>query len=90
MKPQWQKLASLAQEICTLWFQFFSAVFASKGCPFKNILQLDTTNESREVSPFPAGNHKAHINRRVQRHNKHETEQKHKRFTKEVPPLNGQ
>ena len=23
--------------------------------------QLDTTNESREVSPFPAGDHKAHI-----------------------------
>ena len=27
--------------------------------------QLD---ESQEVSPFPAGDHKAHINRRVQRH----------------------
>ena len=27
-------------------------------------LQLDTTNESQEVSPFPAGDHKAHINRR--------------------------
>ena len=38
MKPKWQKLASLAQEICTLWFQFCSAVFASKGYPFKNIL----------------------------------------------------
>ena len=23
-------------------------------------LQLDTTNESQEVSPFPAGDHKAH------------------------------
>ena len=41
--------------------------------------QLDTTNESQEVSPFPAGDHKAHINRR-----KHKTEQKHKRSTKEV------
>ena len=30
-KPKWQKLASLAQKICTLWFQFFDAVFASKG-----------------------------------------------------------
>ena len=30
MTPKWQKLASLAQEICTLWFQFFGAVFASK------------------------------------------------------------
>ena len=52
--------------------------------------QLNTTNESQEVSPFPAGDHKAHINRRVQRHSKHKTEQKHKRFTKEVPPWNGQ
>ena len=39
MKPKWQKLASLAQEICTLKFQFFGAVFASKGYPFKNILE---------------------------------------------------
>ena len=39
--------------------------------------QLDTTNESQEVSPFPAGDHKAHINRRAQRHSKHKTEQKH-------------
>ena len=38
MKPKWQKLASLAQEICTLWFQFFGAVFASKGYPFKTYL----------------------------------------------------
>ena len=50
--------------------------------------QLDTTNESQEVSPFPAGDHKAHINRRIQRHSKHKTE-KHKRSTKEVPPWNG-
>ena len=49
-------------------------------------LTVDTTNESQEVSPFPAGDHKAHINRRAQRHNKHKTEQKHKRSTKEVPP----
>ena len=39
MKPKWQKLASLAQEICTLLFQFFGAVFASKGHPFKNIFE---------------------------------------------------
>ena len=25
--------------------------------------QLDTTNESQEVSPFQAGDHKAHINK---------------------------
>ena len=37
MEPKWQKLASLAQEICTLQFQFFGAVFASKEYPFKNI-----------------------------------------------------
>ena len=30
------------------------------------------------------------INRRAQRHSKHNTEQKHKRSTKEVPPWNGQ
>ena len=47
-------------------------------------VQLDRTDESQEVSPFSAGGHKAHIIRRVQRHSKHETEQKHKRFTKEV------
>ena len=51
--------------------------------------QLDTTNESQEVSPFPAGDHKAQLNRRAQRHSKHKTEQKHKRSTKEVPPWNG-
>ena len=27
--------------------------------------QFDTTNESQEASPFPAGGHKAHINRRT-------------------------
>ena len=52
--------------------------------------QSDTTNESQEVNPFPAGDHKAHINRRAHRHSKHKTEQKHKRSTKEVPPWNGQ
>ena len=40
MTPKWQKLASLAQEICTLKFQFFGAVFASKGYPFKNIFVM--------------------------------------------------
>ena len=39
MKPKWQKLASLAQEICTLWFQFVGAVFASKGYPLKKIFR---------------------------------------------------
>ena len=36
--------------------------------------QLTATNESQEVSPFPAGDHKAQINRCAQRHNKHKTE----------------
>ena len=40
--------------------------------------QFDTTNESQEVSPFQAGDHNAHMNRRAQRHRKHKTEQKHK------------
>ena len=40
MTPKWQRLASLVQEIYTLWFQFFGAVFASQGYPFKNILEL--------------------------------------------------
>ena len=49
--------------------------------------QLDITNESQEVSPFPAGDHKTHINRRAQRHSKHKAEQKHKRSTKEEHPI---
>ena len=36
--------------------------------------QLYNTHENQEVSPFPAGNHKAQINRRAQRHNKHKRE----------------
>ena len=45
--------------------------------------QLDITNESQEVSSFPAGDHKAHINRLAQRHSKHKTEKIkiHKRST---------
>ena len=37
---------------------------------------LDTTNESQEVSPFPAGDHKAHVNRRAQWHSQHKIEKK--------------
>ena len=36
--------------------------------------QLDTTNESQKVIPLSAVDHKAHINRRAQRHGKHKTE----------------
>ena len=45
MKPKWQRLASLAQEICTLYFQFFDAVFAYRGYPFKNIFDLTTAGD---------------------------------------------
>ena len=38
--------------------------------------QLDTTNESQEVSPFPACDHKKDIKRRAQRHSKHKTDKK--------------
>ena len=40
--------------------------------------QLDNTNESQEVSPFPAGDHKAYINRRAHRHSKCKTEKTYK------------
>ena len=36
--------------------------------------QLDTTNESQEVSPFQAGDHKTSINIRARKHNKNKTE----------------
>ena len=36
--------------------------------------QLDVTIESQDISPFPAGDHNAQINRRAQRHNNHKTE----------------
>ena len=36
--------------------------------------QLDITNGSQEVSPFPVGDHKASINRCARKHNKNKTE----------------
>ena len=36
--------------------------------------QLDITNESQEVSPFPTGDHKASINRRARKQSKNKTE----------------
>ena len=36
--------------------------------------QSDSTNDSQEASLFPAGDHKAHIYRRSQRHSKQKTE----------------
>ena len=50
--------------------------------------QLDTTNESQEVSPFEAGDHKAHINRRAQRHSKHKKEQEMSQTRDECPKRN--
>ena len=52
--------------------------------------QLDTTKENQEVSPFPAGDHRAQINRRAQRHSKPKTEKKHKMIHKKLPPWKGQ
>ena len=48
--PKWPKLASLAQKICTLWFQFFDAFFASKGYPFKNIFDFTTAGDCDSVA----------------------------------------
>ena len=45
MKPNLQNPASLAQEICTLWIQFFCAIFASKGYSFKNIFDFTTAGD---------------------------------------------
>ena len=45
MKPKWKKLTSLAQDICTLLFQAFGAVFTSKGYPFKNIFDFTTAGD---------------------------------------------
>ena len=36
--------------------------------------QLDITNKSQEVGPFPAGDHEASINMRARKHNKHKIE----------------
>ena len=48
--------------------------------------QLDTTNETHEVSPFPAGDRKAHINRRAQRNSKYKTE-KHIKYPQKSTAL---
>ena len=50
---------------------------------------LDITNESQEVSPFPACDPKASILRRARKHNRNMT-QINKSFTKEAVPWNGQ
>ena len=50
--------------------------------------QLNTTNESQEVSPSP-GDHKAQLTD-PQKGITNTRQKKHKRSTKEVPPWNGQ
>ena len=40
--------------------------------------QLDITNESQEVSPFPASDHKASINRRARKQNEAKTKTRQK------------
>ena len=44
MRPQWLKLASLAQKICTL-VSVFGEFFASKGYPFKNKFDFTTADD---------------------------------------------
>ena len=44
------------------------------SCMPNTAKELDITNESQEVSPFPAGDHKASINRCAWKHNKNKTE----------------
>ena len=53
--------------------------------------QFNTTNESQEVSPFPAGDHKAQIKTDAHK-NKVKTRQNKniKDPLKKVPPWNGQ
>ena len=43
--------------------------------------QLDITNESQEVNPFQAGDHKSSIYRRARKHNKNKTEKCHLNVT---------
>ena len=56
----------------------------TNGKVTKNSQQTPQTRAKRSAD------HKAHINKRAQRHSKHKTEQKHEISTKEVPPWNGQ
>ena len=49
--------------------------------------QLDTTNESQEVRLFPAGDHKAQLNRRAQMHNIHTISCTYTAITVSAPKL---
>ena len=50
-----------------------SSTTPDPGYQWESDKPTDTTNESQEVNPFPARDHKAHINRRAQIHSKHKT-----------------
>ena len=57
MRLKWPKLASLAQKLCTLYFQFFCGFFVSKGYPFKNKFDITTFGDwdcVATVERFPA------------------------------------
>ena len=58
MRPKWPKLASLAQKICTIWFQFFGPFFAYKDYPFKNIIIQTEINHSNQIYNFVEGTRK--------------------------------
>ena len=47
-----------------------SSTTPDPGYQWETMSQLDIPNESQEVSPFPAGDHKASTNRRTRTHNK--------------------
>ena len=81
------EIINMWAQIKPFWTYYLPKIKVSKGAKIRNRYnqvpyltqdtngkvtnsQLDTTNES----PFPAGDHKAHINRRAQRHSKHKTE----------------
>ena len=53
---------------------------------YNQVPHLTQDTNGKVTNPFPEGDHKAHVNRRVQRHSKHKTEKKHKRSTMEIPP----
>ena len=50
------------------WIQ--SSTTPDPGYQWESDITLDITNESQEVSPFPAGDHKASTNRQAWKHNK--------------------
>ena len=50
--------------------------------------QLDITNESQWVSPFPAGDHKASINRLARKHNKNKINDPQKKLRLETVSKN--